>query len=145
MPDFNHLTKLDVSDESRATFTFYQIEGEPKLEVTTASQANKPYQLAVLKKSSQATRAAAQSARLNPRMLAQNRNEDRELYPLHIVKGWSGVKDSKGKEVAFSIDNVKAFLVALPDWLFDELRLFCTSPQSFIEGGEVDVEETAKN
>ena len=143
MTDFTHLSQLEVTAENKTIYRFYQIEGVPWLEVTPATSANKPYQNALIKKSSRATRAASQSGRMTPQMLDQNRDEDRELYARYIVKSWGDMVDAKKKKVSFSAENVEAFFKALPDWLFDELRLFCAQPQSFLEDG--GSEDLAKN
>ena len=66
------------------------------------------------------------------------------LYAKHIVKGWTGIVDNKGKAVEFTEGECLGFLSSLPDWLFDELRAFASDLQNFIEA-PIDVEEKAKN
>ena len=78
----------------------------------------------------------------------ENRDEDRRLYPKHILRGWRGVVDSNGDVVEFNPERAAEFVEALPDWLFDELRAFCGDVQNFLEeddGDEEDDEELAGN
>jgi hypothetical protein len=81
---------------------------------------------------------------MNASILKENREEDRELYPLYIIKGWQGMLDGDtGEEVKFSKTEAAAFLEALPDWLFDDIRNFCGNPGSFTE--TMDIRAQGKN
>ena len=77
-------------------------------------------------------------------MIASNRQEDKRLFSQYVVKGWSGVKECTGEVVPYSKENVSEFLEALPSWIFDELRVFCTTPGNFLEEGVSEAEETGK-
>lgn len=134
--DFSQLSKLQVSNDRTAKYTFYQIEGEPTLDVAPATEANGPYFNALLKRAKGTVRRM-RAGGVNAGMLAENRNDDRDLYPKHIVRGWSSVRSSKGSSVEFSVENAKDFLEALPNWLFDELRTFCNDPANFVGEGEL--------
>jgi len=131
-PDFSHLSKLHVRPDSTAKYTFYEIEGEPCLEVKPTTEINKGYLNAVLRKGRR-TLMRMRNTKMSTDMLKQNRDQDRELYPEHVVVGWpTPPKDSDGKDVPFSKEACEAFLKALPDFLFDDLRIFCGSSSNFL-------------
>ena len=145
MADFSHLKKLDVSVGQTTEYVFNQItvnDKSPVLIVAPATEANKPYFNALLRRAGKTTRQV-RSGSINIGMLEDNRTEDRSLYPKHVVKGWRDVTDAGGDDVPFSVESCTDFLTALPDWLFDELRSFCGNPASFAD--VLDSEATAKN
>lgn len=146
MADFSHLKGLDVSTDKTAEFHLHQItvNGKtPVLIVAPATEANKPYFNALLKRAGKSARQVRAGA-ISSGMIAENRDEDRDLYPKHVVKGWRDVIDGKtGEDVKFSAKECRAFLEALPDWLFDDCRNFCGNPANFTD--VVDVEVHAKN
>lgn len=131
MTDFSHLKNLDVKDKS-AQYTIHQIAGTPVLTIKPATEANKPYFNAVLKKSRRNVRALKAGA-INQVMIAENREQDRDLFPKFVVTGWIGLTDAKGKEVEFNRENCEAFLRALPDWIFDEVRDFAGNSVNFAD------------
>ncbi|MHA1859164.1 MAG: hypothetical protein ACTSUU_06935 [Candidatus Thorarchaeota archaeon] len=141
--DFEHLKKLEVKAGETAPFTFYQIVGEPVLHLAPATEANKPYFNALLKRSRKNQRRL-QGGNFTATVIAENRDDDRELYPRHIVKGWDQVVDSDGESVPFSKEACADFLTALPDWLFDEARQFAVDASNYVDV-EADVEELAGN
>jgi hypothetical protein len=125
-------------------YTFYQIEGEPTLKVAPATEANKPYFNAILRRGRKNVRALNAGA-ITTGMIASNREEDRALYGTHIVKGWTSVKDAEEKDAPFTPDNVRGFLAALPNWIFDDLRTFCGNAANFLEEGITEAVETGKS
>lgn len=140
--DFTHLKNLDVKNKT-AEYPIFQIAGEPTLIMKPATEANKPYFNAVLKRSRRNLRAMRAGA-VNQAMIAENREQDRELFPRHVVDGWRNVTDAKGKEVEFNRENCRDFLDALPDWIFDEIRNFAGDSANFA-GDVPDVEVKAGN
>jgi hypothetical protein len=142
MADFGHLRKLEVSDVKTVRLPIYQLEGEPVLIVAPAGEANKKYFNELLKRSRKNMRRI-QSQQFTAGLVAENRDDDRRLYSLFVIKGWEGVTDATGKAAQFTEENVKSFLDALPDWLFDEIRQFCTNMQNFVDSP--DAEATGKN
>jgi len=148
MANFDHLKKLDVTKDKTATYTFGQIvvnDVSPILTVAPATEANKGYFNALLKRASKSARQVA-AGKVSAALISENREEDRTLYPLYIVQGWENVFDADGNTVEFSKEACAEFLSALPDWLFDDLRNFCGKPDSFVDVSSlVDLEEVAKN
>lgn len=148
MANFDHLKKLDVTKDKTASYTLNQIvvnDLSPVLTVAPATEANKGYFNALLKRASKSARQVA-AGKVSAALIEENREEDRVLYPMHIVKGWENVFDSTGAEVAFSKEACAEFLEALPNWLFDDLRNFCGKPDNFVEVASLDLlEDAAKN
>lgn len=144
--DFSHIKSLDVSTEKPARFKLHQItvnDVTPTLLVVPATETNKPYFNALLKRSGKSARAA-RSGTISLGMIADNRKEERDLYPQHVIVGWEDMVDGRtGEEVEFSKAECINFLVNLPNWLFDDIRAFCSNPASFVT--ELEVEVVAKN
>ena len=143
MVDFSHLGQLDVKSEKLANYDLIELDGTPVLQLASASESNKPYYNALLKKSGKKVRAV-KSNRIDERMIKENREENKELFSKYVIKGWSGILDSNGEGVEFSVENVRAFLDALPDWIFDGVVQYASDVQNFIDD-IIDTEGTAKN
>lgn len=144
MADFTNLKSLEVHAEKRVDYTLFQIAGEPVLELAPATEANKPYHNALLRRSRRNQRRI-QAGAIDAALMAENREDDRSLYAEFIIKGWRRMLDAQGKPVPFTLENVKDFLNALPNWLFDEVRLFASNSQNFVPEVSINVEEAAGN
>ena len=143
MTNFGHLKNLEVTADRTADFSLHMIEGAPTLTMVAALDTNKGYFNASLKGSRKNIRSFRNGA-MSAEMLEDTRDQDRTLYASHVIKSWSGVKDSTGKDVKFSIENCLQFLQALPNWLFDEIREFAGTPGNFIED-QINPEDVGKN
>jgi hypothetical protein len=143
MTDFSQLQRLQPTRERTSDYMISQIEGAPVLTIRFAGEANKPYWRALLK--CQAARPRS-SMRRSPeamdRALKSARDDDRALYAAHVIVGWRDIKDASGAAVPFSAEACVAFLAALPDYLFDEVRVHATEQSNFQE--MMDGEELAK-
>lgn len=144
MSQFSHLKAMEVKSGSTAEFKMHALEGAPILVVRPAMESNKAYFNASLK-ASRSNMRSIRNGNVTAGLLDETRENDRELYALHIVSGWSAVLDNGGKPVEFSREVAGDFLAALPNWLFDELREFCGTPSNFIADLAPDTEDTAKN
>lgn len=145
--DFSQLSKLQLNDKRTVDYKLFQIAGEPSLTLLPTGEANKPYFNAVLKRAKTSVRRL-RAGGLTAAMMAETRNEDRKLFPRYVVTGWTGIVDAAGKAVEFSVENCEAFLAALPDWIFDEVRSFAGDPNNFLaedEAGTEDVEDSKGN
>jgi len=140
--DFSHLRALEVRDKT-ATVTLFQVSGEPLFVVKPATEANKSYFNAVLKRTRKNVRAV-QAGAISSAMIKENRDEDRELFPKFVVTDWGRVKDSNGQDVPFSEEACSQYLEALPDWLFDEIRNFAGNSANFADG-VIDAEGSAED
>jgi hypothetical protein len=140
--NFSHLRALEVRDKT-ATVTLFQVKDEPFFVVKPATEANKPYFNAVLKRTRKNARAV-QAGAISPAMIKENRNEDRELFPQFVVTDWGRVTDDAGQDVPFSEAACAQYLEALPDWLFDEIRNFAGNNANFADG-VIDAEGSAED
>lgn len=136
-PEFD-FKPLQVNAQQTSNYTIYSIENTPTLTLAPANQVHKAYFNEVLRRNSQASRVKAQ----NVALLEKNREEDRELYAKYILKGWKNVKDRSGNDVAFSQENALAFLQAIPDYIFDEIRIYAQATENFLSPS---AETAAKN
>lgn len=145
MPNFSYLNQLEVKPTSTVDYVLHEItvNGKtPVLEVAPATDANTQYFNELLKRGSR-TQRQVKAGKVNSGMIAENRDEDRTLYPKYVIKGWRDMLDADGTEVKFTVNNATDFLAQLPDWLFDNVRSFCGEPQNFTE--TLDVEVSSKN
>jgi len=142
---FEHIRKLGTPEGKTAEYGFPELEGEPTLIVAPATEANKPYYNALLRKSRRKQRAMG-TGKWTVALVKENRNIDRTLYAKHVVKGWRDVVNDNGDNVDFSPEACSEFLNALPWELFDPLRLFVSEADSFQDEEESpDEEELAGN
>lgn len=145
MADFSHLKAFEVQAKT-SRYEMRQItinDHTPVLIVEPATEANKPFFNALLKESGKATNAMRRG-KMKPQTLTESRDRDRIHYSKYIVKGWEYVLDGEtGEDAPCTPENVLAFLKNLPDWLFDDLRMYCTDPSNFAD--QLDVEVLAKN
>lgn len=140
------MSKFAVSVAMRevAEYTVYSLEGEPKLELAQATEANKPYFNGLLRRSRK-NMPRIKSGNIDVDLVLANRDNDRELYAKHVLRGWSGVRDTDGNEVPFSADNALEFLTQIPNWLFDEIRDFASEPRNFVKEEGPDASEVSGN
>lgn len=81
----------------------------------------------------------------------QEADDDRELYPGNVVKGWHGkglVDPRTEKEIPFSVDGCTVLLKKLPRYVFNRIRTYCLMPRNFRRGNvpeKASAEKTAGN
>lgn len=65
---------------------------------------------------------------------AEMRRIDRRLYPRLVIEGWENVLGADDKPVEYSREAAMSLLTEehMPDWIFDQLRLFVIRPQNFV-------------
>lgn len=117
----------------------------PVLSVLSTTNLNRPYMNAVLKDQKGSRQRKAQAGKIDMQMAEELREKDRERFSRHVVKGWNDLINDDGVEPEFTRENCAEFLNALPDDIFDDLRIFCDNINNFVEDIEIDIEETAKN
>lgn len=145
MSNFNYLKQAEITASTIKEFSFEGLPFENKLFIAPATEANKPYFNALLKRSRKGIKAV-QASKINVDTITSNRNQDRHLYAEFIVKGWEGiveVVDGKSVPSEFSREKCLEFLNAIPTHWFDDLRNFASLPDNFSE--VMDPEETGKN
>ncbi len=151
--DFSHLDQLQVTKENTAEYEMYEIDTAPVLIVRCIADNNE-YQSAIRGKREEITRKLRKErkvkrarARVSDRIFELLRGPDRATYPGTVVIGWKTNKDANGKEVKYSDEACTDFLKALPDWLFDGVRIFCLDANNFTDVplSEDDEDELAVN
>lgn len=147
MGKFDHLKDLDVNETQTAEYELWEIQEEgkpvPVLILAPSGTANRPYFHDLLNRSQSVARAAKKKS-ISARQIDENREDDRELFPRHVVKGWRYIPEADGTYSQFTEDNVRDFLKALPDWLFDRVRTFTAQPENFLRDGAAAPEEVSE-
>ena len=145
--DFSHLEQLQVKKDNTSEYEIFEIETAPVL-IVRCTVDNNEYQAAIRGKREEITRSLKQKkkqkrarSRINDRIFELLRKPDRETYPGAVIVGWTTNKDASGKEVKYSDEACKDFLDALPDWLFDGIRIYCLDAQNFIDASMSEEEE----
>ena len=146
MSDFDFLADQQVTQDDTAEMTLYSARlpngKHPKLFGRFAGEANQAYTNAILKRNHAKAKGMRARAPL-ANDLTENRNQDRELYPKHVIFGWEDVCDAEAVDQKFSPEKCKEFFLKLPDDMFDEVRNFFADPFNFRD--QIDPEEaTAK-
>ena len=147
MSQFEHLEAYDPKGQ---TAEFYlPIKGRPTLTMRSAGQSNPPYFNAISRqnaKTGQTRRLAL--GQLDTDTIEVNRQQDRELFPRHVITGWSKIVDKDSNPVAYTAEACREFLDALPDWIMDEIRNFACIPANFLPDDDPtpdEISDTAKN
>lgn len=147
---FSNLAGAQVTPDSTADFTFYDLPGEPWVRVKPTGDLNRAYFGEVLAANTKSgARKRLQRGKIDPEMLEQNRQLDRRLLPKHADGGaMGGWEDDQGNPVPYSPDAFRELCEQLPADLFDELRAFCNEPANFRAEeapSDEDIEETLGN
>ena len=144
MSQFSQFEKLEVKAQATAKYVMYQVSTKgknPVLFVAAAGESNPEYFNELLARTKRFTNRIQTGGVITAEGLHDNRQENRNLYPRYIVKGWKNVFDAQDNPVEFNEENCVDFIKALPDWLFDELCAFCQQPQNFAGAHNVDAEQ----
>ena len=148
MSQFGQLNKFAVDPTKNVQFDLPEIGEGAALIVAPAGETNQEFFKAILKAGGTPAKGMRQKklvvTEVTPEEVKKQRTVDREMFAKYVVKGFVKVVDTNGKDVTFSSENVTDLINALPTWLFDELRKFCTDISNFTDF-EMDVEEKVKN
>ena len=139
-PDFG-FESLEINNKTTARYIIYAVKGEPYVDVMPALETTRDYYNAVLRRTKKNMRRRMSA--ITATQLGEQRDEDRELFAAHIIKGWN-FKDRAGNAIPFSQKNVHAMLKALPDWLFDEMRTWCGDANNFLKQTDMTEEEVVE-
>ena len=144
---FNHLKQKDPAGRV-VSMPMPEIAPGAAISVVHAGQSNTRYYDAVLLKATKRIRTNRGVQAVTTDMVAQTRNEDRDLFGQFIVKGWTGIKDDEGNDVPYSVPHAKELMHAMPDWMFDTLQQFAQDPKNFFDdppATDAEAEELAGN
>ena len=144
---FNHLKKLDVRDRT-AWMDLPEVASNAQLHLRPIGEFNNDYVNALLKMSARRIRHAAKidDLEITREENEQSRRDDKKLYPAYVIFEWEGIPDEDGKLVDYSEDNCLEFCEQLPNWIFDRVRAFASTPEKFLGREAVpDSQELVKN
>lgn len=118
-----------------STFTFDTLDGKPTVQCRFAGEYNKPY-FSKFIAGSEVAKSARKGGKIkvSARVFEQTRDLDKKLYPESVVFGFvEGEEpiDTGGGRVPYTTENCRDFLAALPDYMFDELRTYCSDLDNF--------------
>ena len=113
-----------------------QIVEGARLELRPATMSNNAYYNAALKLAARRSDSPLPKHMEQKEEINQGRLDDRVVFPGTVLVGWDGVVGDDGKPVVFSKENAADLVDALPDWMFDILRVFAMEPTSFIQAGD---------
>jgi hypothetical protein len=134
---FEHLKRLDVA-ASTSWLDMPELGKEARLLLRPATEANPAYYNAMLKRAAKRVRRLARADSVTVDDVRQNRDDDRDLFPLHVIVDWEGVRDDQGEVVPHSRDAAKELCQQLPEWSFDRVRSHAATPERFLPEGEDD-------
>lgn len=141
MVDFSNYSALQEDGSEAREFTFQDIEGQPSVLSRPATSANKKYNNARLKSLNKRTKGGRAKARISLATVDAARREDAEMLSKFCITGWGTAPvDSTGQPVTFSAENCREFLLAIPDWMFDEYRGWVSDPINFT-GDDTDADD----
>lgn len=136
---FEKVKSLAVGANATAEYVFYGIEGEPSVTGKPATEANKPYLNSVLKKGKRLMRRM-RGGKMNVEALKESREQDYQLYPKFVLKGFvkPPIRDDGSKAVD---EDIEAFMRAIPIDMFDDMRSFYSDPDTFRDEDDLDEDE----
>ena len=141
MPDFSHLRKLDVTEQSEAEYIFEDIPGEPSIWFRPMTDTNPAYlnervRIAVerAEQAGKETKAQRKKRILSSEQLEEDREQDRVLMARTCAVRWgTPPKDVNGDEPEFNEQNCYDFLKAIPSYMFDPCRGFVGNVYNFVD------------
>jgi len=149
MADFSFLDSQKVQGATSKELTLHGITmpdgSTPILEGIFAGETNTPYWNAQLKRQGKrlaTTQAAVKAGDINSDLVKQGREDDRELYPLHVIKGWKNVVDAKGEAVKFTQAECAGLFEHLPNETLEVVRGFYGDHINFV-GEAMTLEQAA--
>jgi hypothetical protein len=138
---FKALKQHAVSSESTAWFPVPEA-GHPDaaIEVRSANEVNKPYHNSTVRSTVKRARRLNRGT-TDAGDLKQAREEDRKLFPMHVIVGFRKIPDDAkpGTFIPYSREAAEEFCRVCPWQIFDPLREFAGDPESFyMKGSEVE-------
>lgn len=149
---FDHLKKFEIR-EALSWLEMPELGPKARILVAPATEANPAYYNAMLKLSGKRVRAMVRSDQITAEDAAQNRDDDRELYPRYVIRGWEQVQGSgdgldENGHVPFTRENAVKLCRVLPAHLMDRVRNHASTPERFYAPDELpplDADELAGN
>ena len=150
---FKNLDKFDISNAT-AWLDMPELGPKARILLAPATEVNANYHNAMLKMSGKRIRRMAKSDRLTAEDAAQSRDEDRELYPLFVIRGWEHFEGDEADDldedghVPYNRRNAQILCKEMPTHMMDRVRHEASTPERFYPDDEIappDAAELAEN
>lgn len=150
---FKNLNKFDIRN-ALAWLDMIELGPKARILLAPATEANENYYNAMLKMSGKRVRRLAKTDKITADDAQQSRDEDRELYPLFVIRDWENVEGDEATDmdenghVPFSRRNAQKLCHELPPHLMDRLRNEAATPERFYPEDEIappDAGDLAEN
>lgn len=125
--DFAHLQ----IEQSTARYQLHLVAPGAYLEMRPAMESNRGYRDGMLALAARRPRRIVVND-VTDEDMRQDREDDLELFPRHVIVGWGGILDKSGAPVPFNAENARALLRALPRWMVDRIRVFAKIAENFV-------------
>jgi hypothetical protein len=134
---FDHLKRLDPN-VNKSWLQLPMIAPGAAVELRYAGEGNVGYFNAMLARAGKRARKVQQKGGplVDASMLSENRDEDRALYPVHVITGWRGIVTPAGEPIEATPEHKAEFCKKLPDWIFDRIRDHAARPERFVQDGD---------
>lgn len=143
MADYSNLKKYQVTAANMAEYIFSEIEGEPSIWVSSATDDNEDFKVDRIRRSLADAEESINKPRgkdaLNPtpESVAEDMKKsidiDKRMIADCCARAWGKPPvDAAGLVPEFSADEVYDFLTALPDFMFVPFRNYCGNVRNFI-------------
>ena len=97
---FENLKKFEIG-QSLYWLDMPELGAKARILLAPAGEANPQYYNAMLKMSGARVRALAKSQTLTAENAEQSRDEDRELFPLFVIKSWENLGATEADFLGF--------------------------------------------
>lgn len=134
---FKSLDRFDIR-QAMTWVDMPELGARARIMIRPATDANPAYFNAMLKMSGKRVRQQVKTDEITAEDAALNRDDDRQLYPLHVIAGWEFIEgepeggglDENG-HVPYSKFAAKQLCEILPNHLMDRLRNTASTPERF--------------
>lgn len=150
---FKNLEKFDIRN-ALAWLDMIELGPKARILLAPATEANANYYNAMLKMSGKRLRRLGKTDKITADDATQSRDEDRELYPLFVIRNWEFVEGDEAADmdedghVPYNRRNAQKLCYELPPHLMDRLRNEASTPERFYPEDEIappDAAELAEN
>ena len=150
---FKNLEKYVLNSDSRCWLDFPELGSKARLLLAFAGDANPNYYNPWLAMTGKRLRKLAKADTLTAEDTAVARDEDRELFPIYIIKGWECVEgDGEGLDengyIPWNRRKAQELCSVLANHLMDRIRNEAATPERFYPEDAIlppDAEELAGN
>lgn len=148
----NKLKKFRI-EQSLTWIEMPELGPKARIQIAPATDANPQYYNAMLKLSGKRVRTMIKTDTITAEDAAQNRDDDRELYPMFVIRGWEYVEGDEGEGVVdgyvlYNRRHAQLLCQELPPHLMDRMRNVAATPERFYAEDEIlppDAEELSGN